>query len=250
MKALITGASSGIGRDMARYLATLNYDLIIVARREDRLNELKNELKNVNVKCISADLSNEEEVKNLYEITKDENIDMLINNAGFGLAGEFVKTDLDTEMKMVDTNVKALHILTKLFLKDFVKRDSGIILNVASSASFMSGPLLSTYYATKNYVLRLSEAIYEELRQKKSKVSISVLCPGPVNTEFNDVADVKFALDGLSSEYVAKLGVDKALKGKLIIIPGAIIKLGIFFRRFVSEKFLLKISYRIQKKKN
>ncbi|MBQ0098504.1 MAG: SDR family oxidoreductase [Oscillospiraceae bacterium] len=250
MKALITGASSGIGRDMARYLASLNYDLIIVARREDRLNELKNELKNVNVKCISADLSNEDEVKNLYEITKDENIDMLINNAGFGLAGEFVKTDLDMEMKMVDTNVKALHILTKLFLKDFVERDSGIILNVASSASFMSGPLLSTYYATKNYVLRLSEAIYEELRQKKSKVSISVLCPGPVNTEFNDVANVKFALDGLPSEYVAKLGVDKALKGKLIIIPGAIIKLGIFFRRFVSEKFLLKISYRIQKKKN
>lgn len=250
MKALITGASSGIGRDMARYLASLNYDLIIVARREDRLNELKNELKNINVKCISADLSNEDEVKNLYEITKDENIDMLINNAGFGLAGEFVKTDLDTEMKMVDTNVKALHILTKLFLKDFVERDSGIILNVASSASFMSGPLLSTYYATKNYVLRLSEAIYEELRQKKSKVSISVLCPGPVNTEFNDVANVKFALDGLPSEYVAKLGVDKALKGKLIIIPGAIIKLGIFFRRFVSEKFLLKISYRIQKKKN
>lgn len=250
MKALITGASSGIGRDMARYLATLNCDLIIVARREDRLNELKNELKNVNVKCITADLSDEEEVKNLYETTKDEQIDMLINNAGFGLAGEFIKTDLDMEMKMVDTNVKALHILTKLFLKDFVEHDSGIILNVASSASFMSGPLLSTYYATKNYVLRLSEAIYEELRQKKSKVSISVLCPGPVNTEFNDVANVKFAIDGLPSEYVAKLGVDKALKGKLIIIPGTIIKLGVFFRRFVSEKFLLKISYRIQKKKN
>ncbi len=195
-------------------------------------------------------MSDKDEVIDLYKITKDENIDMLINNAGFGLAGEFVKTDLDMEMKMVDTNVKALHILTKLFLKDFVRRDSGIILNVASSASFMSGPLLSTYYATKNYVLRLSEAIYEELRQKKSKVSVSVLCPGPVNTEFNDVANVKFALVGLPSEYVAKLGVDKALKGKLIIIPGTIIKLGVFFRRFVSEKFLLKISYRIQKKKN
>lgn len=250
MKALITGASSGIGRDMARYLSKLNWDLIIVARREERLQSLKDELSNVKVKCIVADLSDENECKKLYEQTKDENIDMLINNAGFGLAGEFIKTDLDTELKMIETNIKSLHILTKLFVKDFVNRDSGIILNVASSASFMPGPLLSTYYATKNYVLRLTEAIYEELRQRKSKVSVSALCPGPVNTEFNEVADVKFAFDGLSSEYVSKLAIDKALRKKLIIVPGAMMKMCIFFKRFVSEKFLMRVIYKLQKKKN
>ncbi len=250
MKALITGASSGIGRDMARYLAQKGYDLIIAARREERLHELKEELKNVNVRCIKADLSSIEDCKRLYAQTKDENIDMLINNAGFGLAGEFLKTDLDTELNMIDTNIKALHILTKLYLNDFVKKDSGTILNVASSAAFMSGPLLSTYYATKNYVLRLSEAIYEELRKCGSNVKISVFCPGPVNTEFNRVAKVEFSLKGISSEYAAKYAIDKALGGKLIIVPSFSIKAGIFLRRFISEKQMLKISYNIQKRKN
>ena len=250
MKALITGASSGIGRDMARYLAQKDYDLIIAARREERLNELKKELKNVNVRCIKVDLSSVEGCKSLYSQTKDENIDMLINNAGFGLAGEFLKTDLDTELNMIYTNIKALHVLTKLYLNDFVKKDSGIILNVASSAAFMAGPLLSTYYATKNYVLRLSEAIYEELKKRGSNVKISVFCPGPVNTEFNKVAKVEFSLKEISSEYAAKYAIDKALSGKLIIVPGFYIKAGIFLRRFISEKQMLKISYNIQHRKN
>ena len=151
---------------------------------------------------------------------------------------------------MIDVNVRAVHILTKLFLRDFIRRDSGIILNVASSAGFMPGPLLSTYYATKNYVLRLSEAIYEELRRKKSKVKISVLCPGPVNTEFNKVAKVKFAVNGISSQMCAKTAVDGALNGKLIIIPGGMIKVGLFFRRFVPEKMMLKMAYGFQRRKN
>ncbi len=250
MKALITGASSGIGRDMARYLATMGWDLILVARREDRIKELKHELKNVNVRCIVTDVGRKSDCYALYDTVKDETIDMLINNAGFGLAGEFVKTDLDTELNMIDVNVTAVHILTKLFLRDFVKRDSGIILNVASSAGFMPGPLLSTYYATKNYVLRLSEAVYEELRQKGSHVHISVLCPGPVNTEFNDVAKVKFAVDGISSEECARIAIDGALKGKLVIIPGLMMKVGLFLRRFAPEKFLLKLAYGFQKRKN
>ena len=249
MKALITGASSGIGRDMARYLASLHWDLILVARREDRLNDLKNELSAVSVRCMKADLSSSDECYRLYELTKNENIDMLVNNAGFGLAGEFTDTDLETELSMIDTNIKALHILTKLFLRDFSARDAGIILNVASSAGFMPGPLLSTYYASKNYVLRLSEAISEELRRAGSRVSVSVLCPGPVNTEFDRVADVKFSMKGISSAYCAKYAVDHALKGKLIIIPGASMKAGIFFRRFLSEKFLLKIAYNFQRRK-
>ncbi len=249
MKALITGASSGIGRDMARYLATLGWDLILVARREDRLKELKVEL-STNVKIIVLDVGREEDCYKLYELTKDDNVDMLINNAGFGLAGEFVKTDLDTELNMIDVNIRAVHILTKLFVKDFVARDSGFILNVASSAGFMPGPLLSTYYATKNYVLRLSEAIYEELRRKGNRVKISVLCPGPVNTEFNEVARVKFAVSGITSEYCARTAINGALVGKLIIIPGAVLKAGLFFRRFVPERTMLKLAYNFQKRKN
>lgn len=250
MKALITGASSGIGRDMARYLATMGWDLILVARREDRIKELKNELKNVDVRCIVTDVGRKADCYALYDAVKDETIDMLINNAGFGLAGEFVKTELDTELNMIDVNVTAVHILTKLFLRDFFKRDSGIILNVASSAGFMPGPLLSTYYATKNYVLRLSEAIDEELRQKGSHVHVSVLCPGPVNTEFNDVAKVKFAVDGISSEECARIAIDGALRGKLVIIPGLMMKVGLFLRRFAPEKLLLKLAYGFQKRKN
>ena len=250
MKALITGASSGIGRDMARYLASKGWDLILVARRKDRLEELKSELKNVSVRCIKADVSSYEECLRLYDETKDEKPDMLINNAGFGLAGEFLDTDLERELQMVDVNVKALHTLTKLYLKDFVARDSGIILNVASSAGFMAGPLMATYYATKNYVLRLSEAISEELRRKNSKVKICALCPGPVKTEFDQVASVKFSMDGISSEYCARYAIDQALKGKRIIIPSSSIKVGVFFKRFLSERFLLKIAYNFQRRKH
>ncbi|MBQ6153566.1 MAG: SDR family NAD(P)-dependent oxidoreductase [Ruminococcus sp.] len=250
MKALITGASSGIGRDMARYLASMGWDLILVARRIDRLEELKKELLEVDVRCIRADVSTYEECLRLYEETRDDPINMLVNNAGFGLAGEFVETDLERELQMVDVNVKALHTLTKLYLKDFVARDSGIILNVASSAGFMAGPLMATYYATKNYVLRLCEAISEELRRKNSKVRICALCPGPVKTEFDKVASVKFSMDGISSEYCARYAIDQALKGKRIIIPSSSIKAGIFFKRFLSESFLLKIAYNFQRRKN
>lgn len=249
MRALVTGASSGIGRDMARYLAGKGWDLVVVARRTDRLETLKEELSNVDVICIGADLSVVDECKRVYEQTKGLQIDMLINNAGFGLAGEFIDTDLDTELKMIDTNITALHVLTKLYLNDFYKRDSGVILNVASSAAFMAGPLLNTYYATKNYVYRLTQAIYQELKERKSKVKISVLCPGPIKTEFLDVANVGFIIKGLDSEYVAKLAVDKALKGKLIVIPGTMMKLGKFLLRFTPEKLMLWISYRIQHKK-
>lgn len=234
---------------MARYLASLGWDLVVVARRSERLLSLKEELKDVDVMCITADLSDKDECYRVYEETKDVEIDMLINNAGFGLAGEFASTDLDTELKMIDTNITALHILTKLYLNDFVKRDSGIILNVASSASFMAGPLLNTYYATKNYVYRLSEAIYQELKEKKSKVKISILCPGPIQTEFLDVANVGFVIKGLKSEDVAKLAVDKALKGKLIVIPGVMMKIGKLLLRFTPEKLMLFVSYRIQHKK-
>lgn len=248
MKALITGASSGIGLDMARYLATKKYELILVARNKEKLEEIQESL-STKVTIIVADLSNEQKVKELYVLTKKENIDILINNAGFGAFGEFTKTDLQTELNMIDTNIKAVHILTKAFLKDMEKRNSGYILNVASSAAFQPGPLMSTYYATKSYVYQLSEALWYEQKKKKSKVQISVLCPGPVDTNFNAVAGVKFGVKPLKSTYVAKYAIDEMMKGKMLIIPGFTMKCAKFFGRFVSDKFLLRCAYRIQKKK-
>lgn len=248
MKALITGASSGIGHDMAEYLASLGYDLILVGRRKDRLKDLEKKL-NVNVKVIPLDLSEFDNVELLYNETKNEDIDILINNAGFGLFGTFDKTDIETEMKMINVNIKQLHYLTKMFLRDFKKKDRGYILNVASSAGFMAGPKLSTYYATKNYVLKLTEAIYEELRRDKSNVRISALCPGPVDTEFNKVAKGEFHTKAATSSYVAKYAIDKMFKNKLIIIPTLKMKLAIFAVRLVPTKLLLRITYNIQDRK-
>lgn len=249
MKAVITGASSGIGESMAYYLNDMDIDLILVATNEEKLQKVKSKLKE-SAKIVICDLRFEEEVFQLYEKLKKENIDIFINNAGFGLFGDFDKTDLDRELEMIDVNIKAVHILTKLFLQDFVKRDSGYILNVASSAGFMAGPHLDTYYATKNYCLKLTEGIYEELRRNKSNVHISALCPGPVDTNFNRVAKGKFTIKGANKDFVAKYGIDKMFKGKLIIIPTFKMKLTIFATRFVPTKLLLRITYNIQKRKS
>ena len=249
MKALITGASSGIGRDMARYLSKKGYDLVLVARRTERLESLKQEL-STSVEIITLDLSQEENCFKLYNQIKKQEIDILINNAGFGLFGMFDKTDLTRELEMINVNIKCVHILTKLFLQDFIKKDKGYILNVASSAGFLAGPRLNTYYATKNYVLKLTMAIYEELRHQNSNVSISALCPGPVATEFNQVAKGKFSIKEMNSAKVAKIGIDKMLTKKLIIVPGLFNKLGLFFSRFIPYKLQLKIVYRIQKRKS
>lgn len=248
MKALITGASSGIGRDMARVLSNKGYDLILVARDKNNLNQLKKELK-TNVEVISMDLSILDNCKKLYEQVKNENIDILINNAGFGTIGAFRKIDLDKELNMIDLNIKVVHILTKLFLDDFVKRNSGYILNVSSASAFQPGPLMATYYSTKAYVYHLTLAIYEELRRIKSNVKISCLCPGPVNTNFNKVANCEFKIDALSSEFVAKYTIDKMFKNKLLIIPGFKIKLLYIFGRFIPNKLKLKITYKIQYRK-
>lgn len=248
MKALITGASSGIGLDMARYLAQKKYELILVARDRKKLENLQEKLP-TKVTIIVADLSNEQKVKELYVLTKGENIDILINNAGFGDFGYFTETDINKELEMIDTNIKAVHILTKLFLKDMEQKNSGYILNVASSAAFQPGPLMSTYYATKSYVYQLTEALYYEQKKKKTNVHLSVLCPGPVKTNFNNVAGVKFVVKPLSSSFVAKYAIDKLLEKKMLIIPGFKMKCAKFFSRFVSDKFLLRVIYRIQKKK-
>ncbi len=254
MLALVTGSSSGIGRDMARYLNKLGYDLIITARDRKNLEELKQELNSKNerkVDIIVKDLSKTEECISLHEEIKQKYdfVDLVINNAGFGLCGEFTKTDLQKELSMIDTNVKAVHILTKLFLQDMVEKDKGRILNVSSIAGFMPGPLMATYYGTKNYVLRLTQAIKEELNKNKSNVKVSVLCPGPVNTNFDKVANVKFAIKGLSSEYVAKYAIDKMLKNKTIISVGWKIKMARFFSKITPDSILAKVCYHMQKRK-
>lgn len=246
MKALITGASSGMGRDMAKILSQKGYDLILVARDEKRLEEVKKQLK-TEARIVAMDISKEENCKKLYEENKD--IDILINNAGFGDCGHFEETSLDKDIQMIHTNIIAYHILTKLYLKEMIKKDSGKILNVASIAGFMPGPLMTTYYSTKNYVVRFSESIREELRRKKSKVQISILCLGPVDTNFNKVADVEFALKGLSSEYVAKYAINKFLKEKFYIVPGWKIKLARIGAKLAPASFVAKISYNMQKRK-
>lgn len=247
MKALITGASSGIGRDIARYLSKLGYDLVIVARRKEKLEELKEELK-TNVEIVCLDVSIEE---NCYEIFKShKDIDILINNAGFGLFGHFDSTDLSKELNMINTNIVAVHILTKLYLQEMKKKNTGYILNVASIAGFMPGPLMATYYASKNYVVALTRAIQKELKKEKSNVKISVVCPGPVKTEFNEVAGVKFCIRGVSSEYVAKYAIDQMLNGKGLILPSILIKCVKILVKIAPDNLVTEVSYHTQRSKN
>lgn len=250
MKALITGASSGIGRDMAKNLANRGYDLVLVARDKKRLENLKEQIlqdNNIKIDIISMDLSLEENCKDLHKSVSD--VDILINNAGFGDCGNFTHTDLNKELKMIQTNIIAYHILMKLYLVDMKEKNEGIILNVASIAGFMPGPLMATYYATKAYIVRISEAVREELKKEKSNVQISILCPGPVDTNFNKVANVKFQMRSLKSSKVADYAIKKVIKRKFYIVPGLEVKLAIFFSRFLPSKWIAKITYRVQKRK-
>ena len=250
MKALITGATSGIGLDMARYLATKGYELILVARNKENLEIIQEKLP-TKVTIVVADLSDEQKVKEVSLIARQENIDILINNAGFGDFGYLTDTDLSKDLNMINTNIKAVHILTKSIVKDLEKKDTDTyVLNVASSAGLQpGGPLMSTYYATKAYVRSLTESLYYEEKKKKTKVHVSVLCPGPVDTNFNNVAGVHFSVKPLKSTYVAKYAIDKMFENKMLIIPGSGMRLAKFMSRFVSDKFLLRIAYNVQKNK-
>lgn len=199
------------------------------------------------METITEDLSIEENCIELHNRVKDVNI--LINNAGFGDCGNFTKTNLEKDIKMIKTNITAYHILTKLYLIDMKKKDSGKILNVASIAGFMPGPLMATYYATKAYIVRLSEAIREELKKEKSNVKISILCPGPVDTNFNKVANVKFHMREANSQNVADYAIKKMEKGKFYIVPGFDVKLAKIGAKIAPSTFISKITYMIQKRK-
>lgn len=238
MIALVTGASSGIGRDIARSLAKHGINVIITARRRDRLETLKQELirdYGVKVHIIVADLADTKQCIELHRRVKKYNIDIFVNNAGFGVFGEFTESDLSRELDMLDVNVKAFHTLFKLFLIDFKKRDYGYILNTASSAGFFPGPMFSSYYASKAYVVRMTQAVREELRTERSGVSLSMLCPGPVQTEFMDKARVSFSVPPQSSEYVAEYAVRQMFAGQLTIVPSPAMKAGIYGCKLVPD---------------
>ena len=193
------------------------------------------------------DLSIEENCKEIHN--QVQNVDILINNAGFGDCGIFTKTSLEKDINMIKTNIIAYHILTKLYLKDMKEKNSGKILNVASIAGFMPGPLMATYYATKNYVVKLSEAIREELKKEHSKVQISILCPGPVETNFNKVANVDFHLREANSMQVAKYAIKKLENGKFYIVPGIDVKIARFGAQILPANMISKFTYIAQKRK-
>ena len=236
-----------MGRDIARYLSQKGYDLVIVARRQNLLEELKNELK-TDVQIEVMDVSDKNNCYKLAE--KYPDIDVLINNAGFGKYGEFTRIDIEEEINMINTNIVAVQILTKLYLKKMEEKNKGYILNVASVAGLMQGgPLMTTYYASKAYIVSMTRGISEELKIKNSDVHVCALCPGPVATNFNNVANVKFSIKQLSSEYVARYAVDKMFEKKDIIIPGAQIKALALGAKLAPSKLVLYLAYKQQKKK-
>jgi short-subunit dehydrogenase len=254
--ALITGASSGIGTEFAKLAAADHYNLILVARSEDKLLELKKMLEekyNVDVKIIIKDLSLINSASEVFEQTEKDNlrIELLFNNAGYGDYGPFTETKWKKESEMILLNIYTLTHFTKLYAKKMVSQGSGRILNVASIGGFLAGPLMAVYYSSKNYVLSFSLAIYKEL--KGTGVSLTVLCPGPTKTNFEKVADLEssklfknFKID--SAEFVARKGYKAMLKGKMLIIPGWMNKVMIATVRFTPRKLLLSVIQGMQKK--
>ena len=225
--ALVTGASAGIGLAMAHVLARRGYDLVLVARRETVLLDLARTLEQTHgtkARVVPADLSEQAAPSALHAAVRQsgEPVDLLVNNAGFGLRGRFDTTDPAVAARMIQVNVAALVVLTRAFLPDMIARGSGCVLNVASIAAFVPGPYLSVYYASKAFVLSFSEAVAEELRG--TGVHISVLCPGPTPTEFQAVAGIRTSrvarLGFLSPDVVAEIGVAGALAGRRVVIPG------------------------------
>lgn len=253
--ALVTGASSGIGREIVKLLESYGYGSILVARRRSRLEDLAEDLKYKSY-IIEADLSQPSTAKDLCqkidELEEKEaiRIDLLVNNAGFGDLGFFGETDLDKELDMIHVNIESLHILMKHYLKRFVEEDKGHILNVASSAGLMpAGPYMSTYYATKAYVTSLTSGVAKELKDRDSRVVVSALCPGPVDTEFNDVANCSFDIGSIGPGQCAREALENLFKGKTIIVPSTKMKLATKFSKILTRNRLIDICGRQQKKK-
>ena len=249
MLALITGASSGLGVEFARLLAMNGYDLIITARRKDRLMALKNAIEKkygVKVEVVSADLSDVSEALNLAGKCFTKKIDILINNAGFGILGAINNMSGRDNVDLIKTNITALTLLSQEFIKTQKK---GYILNVASIAAFLPGPLLSTYYASKAYVLSLSTAVNEELKRSCKPISVTTLCPGPMKTEFFTTAGASKEFATAAPRDCAKRGLKAMFRRKSLVFSDNLTALGALGSRFLPLGLIAKISYRVQRSK-
>ena len=257
MYAIITGASNGIGKELARCLLS-RLDIILVARSEDKLIKLTKEYNNLSKRFMYnhkvsyevCDVSDAKECIRLYDKYKDLDVQVLINNAGSGTFGEFSDIDLDKELNSINTNIIGVHVLTKLFLRDMLKKNRGYIMNVASSAGYMPGsPYMASYYASKAYVLNLTRAILREDSVINSNVYVSALCPGPVDTGFNEAAGIHSNAKGWSARRLAKYAVKKMYEGDEIILPGIVVKATYVGRKIIPDGLLLKIAGKWQEKK-
>jgi short-subunit dehydrogenase len=256
--ALITGASNGIGLELAKIHASKGGDLVLVARNKTKLDELKLDLESkykISVYTIGKDLSANNSAQEVYEETRKQNIqiDYLINNAGFGDFGMFAETDWNKELQMINLNITTLTHFTKLYLQDMVKRRSGKIMNVASTAAFQSGPTMAVYYATKAYVLSFSEAIDNEVSDKG--VTVTTLCPGATESGFQAAAAMEESnlVKGKklpTSKEVAEYGYSSMLKGKTVAIHGIMNWILANSVRFTPRAIVVKLTRKIQDKSN
>jgi short-subunit dehydrogenase len=253
---LITGASAGIGYELCKIFAKDGYNLVLVSRNKQRLEVIAKEMEHqhdIQAKVIPKDLSEISAPQELYDdiVSNSIDIDVLVNNAGFGINGKFTDFNADKHLELIQVNITSLTQLCSLFAKDMVKRRSGSILNVASTAAFQAGPLMSTYYASKAYVLLLSEALNIELAHEG--INVSVLCPGPTRTEFADRAEMSSAKIAnvpwiMNAAEVAEIGFSGLMKGKKIIIPGLMNKLIAFSVRFTPRSVVILIARLLNQK--
>ncbi|MBI5549095.1 MAG: SDR family oxidoreductase [Deltaproteobacteria bacterium] len=254
--ALITGASGGIGLDLARLLAESGHDVVLVARSAAKLEELARDLSGrhgVRCEVLAADLARPEGVEAVVAGVEQRGmaVDVLVNNAGFGLWGEFAETDLAKELEMIQLNIATLTGLTKRFLPGMLQRKRGRVLNVASTAAFQPGPLMAVYFATKAYVLSFSEAIANELAG--TGVTVTVLCPGPTETGFVAAAKMEESnlfksVKPMGSLEVARRGLQGLIAGKRVVVPGLLNRVMAFFASFVPRRLLTAIVRRMQER--
>lgn len=266
LTAMVTGASSGIGKEMALYLASLGADLILVARNQEKLDQtaqIAEEKFQVKSETISMDLSKEKSAQKLYNLVKEKGlkVDILVNNSGFGVYGFFDGTPLERHSDMLHLNIQTLTELTSLFLEDMKKNNLGYILLTASTAAFQPTPLYSTYGASKAYVLNFGTALHYELKVQKLNIHCSILCPGPTDTSFFKSANhpqhdsstkrpgILLDLFMMKPDKVAKIGIRAMLKNKPVVVSGFGNKLMVIATKFLPKAWVNPITYRVMKNK-
>ena len=269
--ALITGGSSGIGYALAKRFYRRGYDLVLVGRDEKKLRQAAARLVQMGtdvgeakhdrsecadsviggiVETVVCDLTKKEECLRLHRLYQNRSLDVMVNCAGFGVYGQFVETDLEKEMAMMEVNCGAVHLLMKLFLQDMEKRGGGTILYVASSAGLVpGGPCMAAYYATKSYVTSLTQGVAEELRARHSPVCVAALCPGPVDTPFFGRAGISASAKASTPEAVAKAAMEGLDRGQTVIVPGVGNQLACVAARLLPARVILAVNRRIQEKK-